>query len=92
VIQHELFIRAAMEGRRDHIYQACMFDPLTAATLTLDQIVEMCDQLIAAHGGNLPKLDKKTLVPTSGKTFGKADMETYRKSWENVKKSAGQST
>ena len=51
VTQHELFIRAAQEGRRDHVYQACMFDPLTAATMTLDQIVEMCDELIAAHGG-----------------------------------------
>ncbi len=28
VTQHELFIRAATEGRRDHIYQAAMFDPL----------------------------------------------------------------
>jgi len=56
VIQHELFIRAALEGRRDHIYQASMLDPLTAATLTLDQIVHMCDELIAAHGPLLPKL------------------------------------
>jgi len=24
-----------------------MFDPLTSATLTLDQIVDMCDELIA---------------------------------------------
>ena len=61
VHQHELFIRAAIEGRRDHIYQAAMFDPLTAATLNLDQIVQMCDELIAAHGfvsegGCLPAL------------------------------------
>ena len=55
VAQHELFIRAALEGRRDHIYQAAMFDPLTAATLTLDKIVEMCDELIAAHGDLLPR-------------------------------------
>src|SRR5439155_385323 len=27
VTQHELFIRAATEGRRDHVYQAAMFDP-----------------------------------------------------------------
>jgi alpha-galactosidase len=54
--QHELFIRAATEGRADHVYQAAMFDPLTAATLTLDQIVQMCDELIAAHGERLPKL------------------------------------
>jgi alpha-galactosidase len=89
VIQHELFIRAVLEGRRDHVYQACMFDPLTAATLTLDQIVEMCDQLIAAHGETLPKLEKKTLVPASGKSFEKTGPDVYRKSWENVKKSGG---
>jgi alpha-galactosidase len=87
VTQHELFIRAAMEGRRDHIYQAAMFDPLTAATLTLDQIVDLCDELIAAHGcmndwGYLPPLDgKKTLVPCSGKTFGRVDSAQLRASW-----------
>jgi alpha-galactosidase len=94
VSQHELFIRAAMEGRRDHVYQAAMFDPLTAATLSLDQIVEMCDELIAAHGDLLPKLDeKKTLVPTSGKTFGRVDPKTLRKSWDDAhakSKQAGQ--
>jgi alpha-galactosidase len=85
VTQHELFIRAAMEGRRDHIYQAAMFDPLTAAILPLDKIVEMCDELIAAHGDLLPKFPAKTLVPTSGKHFESADMKKYRQSWENVK-------
>jgi alpha-galactosidase len=70
ITQQELFIRAALEGRRDHIYQAAMFDPLTASTLTLDQIVEMCDELISAHAELLPPLDsKKTLVPCSGKVF-----------------------
>jgi hypothetical protein len=79
VIQHELFIRAALEGRRDHIYQAAMFDPLTAAVLTPDQIVEMCDELIAAHGDALPPLDtKRTLVPSSGKSFRKADPQALR--------------
>ena len=63
VIQHELFIRAALEGRRDYVYQASMLDPLTAAVLTPDQIVQMCDELIAAHGPCLPDSDqKKTLV------------------------------
>jgi alpha-galactosidase len=88
VTQHELFIRAATEGRRDHIYQAAMFDPLTAATLPLDKIVEMCDELIAAHGDLLPKFRAKTLVPTSGKHFEAADMKKYRQSWENVKTTA----
>ena len=79
VVQHELFIRAALEGRRDHVYQACMMDPLTHATLTLDQIVEMCDELIAAHGRLLPWLDpKKSLVPCSGKEFGPVDAKELR--------------
>jgi alpha-galactosidase len=88
VTQQELFIRAAMEGRRDHVYQAAMFDPLTAATLTPDQIVHLCDELIAAHGserdgGCLPDLDaKRTLVPTSGNSFGRLDPKSLRASWE----------
>jgi alpha-galactosidase len=84
VIQHELFIRAAMEGRRDHVYQACMFDPLTAATLSMDRIVEMCDEMIAAYGDELPKLEKKTLVPTSGKSFPKVDSKVLRDSWDKA--------
>jgi alpha-galactosidase len=85
VQQHELFIRAATEGRRDHVYQAAMFDPLTAATLTLDQIVEMCDELIVAHGDLLPNLDaKRTLVPTSGKQFGLVDPKALRVSWDDA--------
>jgi alpha-galactosidase len=96
VTQHELFIRAAIEGRRDYVYQAAMFDPLTAATLPLDKIVEMCDELIAAHGfekdgGFLPNLDaKKTLVPTSGKTFGTVNPKDLRKSWDKAQASAGE--
>ena len=85
VAQHELFIRAALEGRRDHVYQAAMFDPLTAATLTLDQIVEMCDELIAAHGDLLPPLDgRRSLVPMSGKAFGRVDPKVLRKSWDDA--------
>jgi alpha-galactosidase len=91
VAQHELFIRAALEGRRDHVYQAAMFDPLTAATLPPDRIVEMCDELIAAHGfmcdgGVLPDLDaKRTLVPASGKSFGRVDPNRLRASWDAAK-------
>jgi alpha-galactosidase len=94
VTQHELFIRAAQEGRRDHVYQAAMFDPLTAATLSTDQIVAMCDELIAAHGfekdgGCLPDLDvKKTLVPTSGKTFAPPTPAQLRASWDAAQKEA----
>ncbi len=94
LIQHELFIRAALEGRRDHVYQACMFDPLTSATLTPDQIVDMCDELIAAHGcasdgGCLPELDgKRTLVACSPRfsEFRRADPREMRASWDRAKR------
>ena len=49
-----LTVEAALERRRDRIYQAAMLDPHTAAELSLDQIVSMCDELIAAHGDLLP--------------------------------------
>mgnify|MGYP001251352712 FL=1 len=94
VQQHELFIRAAVEGRRDHVYQACMFDPLTGATLAPDRIVEMCDELIAAHGfakdgGVLPDLDaKRTLVPSSGKSFDRVDPRVFRDSWCRARRDA----
>ena len=97
VTQHELFIRAAMEGRRDHVYQAAMFDPLTAATMPLDKIVEMCDELIAGHGfigkgGFLPNLDaKKTLVPSSGLTFNPPTPQELRASWDAAHNAAGDS-
>jgi alpha-galactosidase len=85
VTQHELFIRAVLEGRRDHIYQAAMFDPLTAAVLPLDKIVEMCDELIAAHGDLLPRLGTRTLVGGSGKSFPAVDPKTLRDSWNKCK-------
>jgi len=88
VIQQELFIRAAVEGRRDHVYQACMNDPLTAATLTLDQIVDMCDELIEAHGVLLPPLDKPMRIPTSGKSFSPPTPEELRASWDEAQKNA----
>ncbi len=50
----ELTVRAALEGRRDLVYDAALLDPNTAATLTVDQIVAMCDDLIEAHGELLP--------------------------------------
>jgi alpha-galactosidase len=86
VVQHELYVRAAMEGRRDHVYQACMNDPLTAATLTLDQIVDMCDEMIQSHGDLLPKLDKSPRgIPFSGKTFKTSTAEELRAHWEQRK-------
>jgi hypothetical protein len=75
---------AALTGKRDPIYQAAMFDPLTAATLTTDKIVELCDELIAAHGVSLPKLDATSRVRTSGKIFRAVYPYDLRASWDAV--------
>ena len=50
----ELTVRAALEGSRDHVYQAALLDPNTAATLTTRQAVAMCDELLDAHAALLP--------------------------------------
>ena len=50
-----LTIEAARTRCRDHIYQAAMLDPHTAAELSIDDIRTMVDELIEAHGDYLPK-------------------------------------
>lgn len=45
-----LAIEAARNRKREAVYQAAMLDPHTAAQLSLDDIVKMCDELIDAHG------------------------------------------
>jgi alpha-galactosidase len=40
---------------RDAVYQAAMLDPHTAAELSPDQIVALCDELFAAHREWLPE-------------------------------------
>ena len=50
-----LTVEAALTRRRDHIYQAAMLDPPPGAELTIDQIRNLCDDLIQAHGKMLPK-------------------------------------
>jgi len=51
----ELTVRAALEGKRDYVYQAVMLDPLAAATMPLERIWAMTDELITAHGAALPE-------------------------------------
>ncbi len=43
-------IEAAVTKKREDIYRAAMLDPHTAAELSIDDIVAMCDELIEAHG------------------------------------------
>ena len=53
---HELVVRAALDGRRDHVYHAAMLDPHTAAELSLDEIRRLVDDLLEAHGELVPEL------------------------------------
>jgi alpha-galactosidase len=53
----ELTVEAALTRRTDHVYHAAMLDPHTSAELDLDQITEMVDALIAAHGDWIPEFD-----------------------------------
>ena len=50
----ELTVRAVLEERPELVRQAAMLDPNTAATLTLDEIDALCDELTLAHGDALP--------------------------------------
>jgi alpha-galactosidase len=51
----DLTVRAALEGSRDHVYHAAMLDRHAASVLSLDEIAEMVDELIEAHGDALPE-------------------------------------
>lgn len=50
-----LTVEAALTRKREHIYHAAMLDPHTAAELDLEQIWQMVDELIEAHGNLLPE-------------------------------------
>ena len=50
----QLTVQAALDGDPRMVRQAAMVDPNTAATLTVDQIWALCDELTAAHGDLLP--------------------------------------
>jgi alpha-galactosidase len=51
----ELTVRALVTENREHIYHAAMMDPHTAAELDLQQIWDLVDDLLAAHGEWLPE-------------------------------------
>jgi alpha-galactosidase len=51
-----LTVEAALTGKREHVYQAAMLDPHTAAELSLAEIHELVDRLLEAHGDLVPAL------------------------------------
>ncbi|TFG71557.1 MAG: alpha-glucosidase/alpha-galactosidase, partial [Anaerolineales bacterium] len=51
----ELTVEAALTGKREHIIQAALLDPHTAAELDPDQITALVDDLLEAHNPWLPR-------------------------------------
>lgn len=58
----ELTVDAALTGNPRLVRQAAMVDPNTAATLTLDQIWAVCNELTLAHGNLLPEPLRTTIT------------------------------
>ena len=50
-----LTAEAALTKKKEYIYHAAMLDPLTGSNLTIDEIFNMTDKMIEAHGNYLPK-------------------------------------
>jgi len=49
-----LTVQAALTGRRDPAYHAAMLDPHTGAELSLQEIRDLVDALLEAHGDRIP--------------------------------------
>lgn len=52
-----LTIEAARTHKKSYIYQAAMLDPHTGSELSIDDIKNMVDDLIEAHGNWMPKFN-----------------------------------
>ncbi|WP_030901758.1 alpha-glucosidase/alpha-galactosidase [Streptomyces sp. NRRL F-5126] len=58
---NDLVVRAAVEDEPRHIRHAAMTDPSTAATLTVEAIWDLCDDMVRAHGDLLQPSLRATL-------------------------------
>ena len=52
----EMTVRAVLDERRDHVHHAALLDPNTAATLQVDEIARLVDELLEAYAPGLPAL------------------------------------
>jgi alpha-galactosidase len=50
---NDLVVRAAVDNEPRHIRHAAMADPATAATLPVEQIWQLCDDMVRAHADRL---------------------------------------
>ncbi|MGW2769232.1 alpha-galactosidase [Streptomyces sp. NPDC001275] len=60
---NDLVVRAAIENEPRHIRHAAMTDPATAATLTVEEIWRLCDDMVIAHGDRLQPGLRSRLEP-----------------------------
>jgi alpha-galactosidase len=60
-----LTVEALLTGKREHLYHAAMFDPHTASELSLEQIWNLVDDLITAHGEWLPETIRNVKAPVA---------------------------
>ena len=58
---NDLVVKAAVEDNPHHIRHAAMTDAATAAALTVDQIWQLCDEMVRAHGDRLQPSLRVTL-------------------------------
>ncbi|GAA3716665.1 alpha-glucosidase/alpha-galactosidase [Streptomyces tremellae] len=58
---NDLVVRAAVADEPRHIRHAAMTDPATAASLTVEQIWDLCDAMVRAHGDLLQPSLRATL-------------------------------
>lgn len=81
----ELTVEAALTGQREFIYHAAMLDPHTSATLPLDRIWAMCDELIEAHQADGYLDEFAPVMKNSGRAFaGTGDTVISRLTCEDV--------
>jgi alpha-galactosidase len=59
----DLTVRAAVDGRPEFIRHALMTDPNAAATLRLEDIWRLADDMVAAHSDRLPEALRSPLAP-----------------------------
>ncbi|MGW5443961.1 alpha-galactosidase [Streptomyces asiaticus] len=59
---NDLVVRAALEDEPRHIRHAAMTDPATAAALRVEQIWELCDDMVRAHRERLQPALRATLA------------------------------
>ncbi|MBX0350465.1 hypothetical protein EGH26_19965, partial [Halomicroarcula pellucida] len=57
VAVQQLAVEGALENDREKVHRAVKQDPLTAAQLTLPEIHEMTEELLAANEAYLPRLE-----------------------------------